>query len=96
MAAQHFPVVGNWYKGEDNQLFEVVAVDEEDNTIEVQYFGGEIAEFDFDAWNLMPLELVPQPDDWTGPYGELERDDLGYTDLDNDADINTISLDDLD
>jgi hypothetical protein len=40
--------------------------------------------------------LVPQPDDWTGPYDEMEKDDLGFGDINSDADINSILLDDLD
>lgn len=80
MSSQYYPVVGNWYKDEREQLFEVVVADEEENCIEIQFFGGEIDEIDFDAWSLIKLETVPQPEDWTGPYGEMEKDDLGYSD----------------
>ena len=41
------PIVGQWYRGATNELFEVVAIDDEDQTIEVQYFDGSITEMEF-------------------------------------------------
>ena len=41
------PVVGQWYRGVTNELFEVVAVDEGDETIEIQYFDGSVTEIGF-------------------------------------------------
>ena len=73
------PNVGSWYKNQDiNNLFEVVATDEDGN-VEIQYFAGEIEEIDLDTWNELDLKLVPPPEDWSGPY-EVSRDDLGYSD----------------
>jgi hypothetical protein len=64
------PSVGQWYRGTTNELFEVVAIDEEDQTIEVQYFDGSITEMDFDSWNEQLLdndiEAADAPEDWTG------------------------------
>lgn len=96
MSSQYYPVVGNWYKDEREQRFEVVAADEEENFIEIQFFGGEIDEIDFDAWNLIKLETIPQPEDWTGPYDEIEKDDLGYSDTAVVPDFKTLSLEELD
>ena len=31
-----------------------------------------------EEWEEMSLEEVEQPEDWTGPMDEVERDDLGY------------------
>ncbi len=45
------PIVGEWYRGGTNELFEVVAIDAQDQTIEIQYFDGTVAEMDFDSWN---------------------------------------------
>ena len=45
------PIVGEWYRGGTNELFEVVAIDDQDETIEIQYFDGTVAEMDFDSWN---------------------------------------------
>ena len=42
------PIVGQWYRGGTNELFEVVAIDDEDETIEIQYFDGTVTEIEFD------------------------------------------------
>jgi hypothetical protein len=76
------PVIGNWYKTDDDSTFEVIAVDED--TIEVQYFDGGIEEYDLAAWNEMAVEEIEPPEDWSGPFDDLEKDDLGYTDMEGD------------
>ena len=73
------PIVGNWYKNvEDETEFEVVAVDEEAQTVEIQYFDGEVEEIDLDSWYEIVLEPIEPPEDWSGAYDQLEPDDLGY------------------
>ncbi len=42
------PEIGSWYRRLNGNLFMVVAVDEEDATIELQHFDGTI---DFDFFN---------------------------------------------
>ena len=81
MSAQDFPIIGNWYRDINQQLFEVVALDDADSLIEIQYFNGDIDELDYEAWYGVVSESVPPPEDWTGPFGEEEQDDLRYTDL---------------
>ncbi|MDH5181327.1 MAG: hypothetical protein OEZ39_12775 [Gammaproteobacteria bacterium] len=74
------PTIGAWYKNlEDGSLFEVVAYDEDDGTIEVQHFESEIEEFDMDSWEEMPLEATSEPEDWSGPFDDLVQDDMGDT-----------------
>ena len=96
MSTQNYPLVGNWYRALDGQLFEVIAFDEDDNSIEIQYFGGEIDEVDYDSWQGMVSEIADPPDDWTGPYDELERDDLGYSDIGFKPEMHSIPIEDLD
>lgn len=81
MSEEFFPVIGEWYKSYEGQIFKVVATDEAEKTIEIQYFGGEIDEIEADAWESSVAEKVEQPEDWSGPYDDLEKDDLGYTDM---------------
>lgn len=83
MSADIEPIIGNWYKADDDSSFEVIAVD--DDTIEVQYFDGGIEEFDMATWREMAVEEIEPPEDWSGPFDDLEKDDLGYTDLDGDG-----------
>ncbi len=73
------PIVGQWYRGNTNELFEVVAIDEQDETIEIQYFDGTIAEMEFDAWNEHLLDnlidAADAPEDWSGAV-DVEAEDL--------------------
>jgi hypothetical protein len=73
------PIVGNWYKNvEEEKEFEVVAVDEDAQTVEIQYFEGEVEEIDLDSWYELVLEPIEAPEDWSGAYDQMEQDDLGY------------------
>ncbi len=73
------PIVGQWYRGGTNELFEVVAIDDADESIEIQYFDGTIAEMDFESWNDQLLdELIDAadaPEDWSGAV-DVEAEDL--------------------
>ncbi len=73
------PIVGQWYRGGTNELFEVVAIDDDDETIEIQYFDGTVAEVDFDAWNEQLLDQLidaaDAPEDWSGAV-DVEAEDL--------------------
>jgi len=73
------PIIGNWYRNEETgNDFEVVALDEDAQTVEIQYFDGELEELDLDTWYELPLEAIETPEDWSGPFDDLEEDDLGY------------------
>jgi hypothetical protein len=80
------PVVGQWYRGGTNELFEIVAIDEEDQTIEVQYFDGTVTEIDFDSWNEQCMDdlidAADAPEDWSGSV-DIEAEDLGREPEDN-------------
>ena len=71
-----YPVIGNWYRGANGNLFKVVAVDEEDATIEVQFFDGTVDEVEMDAWIDMLIERVGAPEDWSG---SVDMDPEDYT-----------------
>jgi hypothetical protein len=74
------PIVGNWYLHLDKgEPFQIVAIDDTARTIELQHFDGDIEECEFDEWRVMDLELAEEPEDWTGPVDDVEKDDLGYT-----------------
>lgn len=77
------PVIDRWYKDVENNLtFKVVAIDENDETIEVQYVNGDIGEYDNETWYNSTFDYIEAPEDWSAPYGTLETDDLGYSDTD--------------
>jgi hypothetical protein len=95
MSEEIRPVIGEWYKDADGHIFEVVAMDEEENYIEIQHFGGEIDEMDLEAWESQVVESVEQPEDWSGPYDDLERDDLGYSDSGQHPEGHSVSFEDI-
>ena len=43
------PTVDVWYKTTNGDMFEVVAVDEQDDAIEIQYLDGSLEELDDDT-----------------------------------------------
>lgn len=75
-----YPDIGGWYADEEYQhIFEVVASDDKDAYVEIQYFAGEIEELDMETWYELDLKKIPAPEDCSGPY-ELSKEDLGYSD----------------
>ena len=84
------PEVGLWYRDIDNRLFEVVALENEDS-IEVQYYDGDISEYDRESWDLLCVNVVSEPGVSLGFNDEI-IDEVGssYTDK-----LETISWDDV-
>ncbi len=72
------PEVGEWYRTGTGNTLEVVAVDNEDGTVEVQYFDGTVEEFDLDDWEAQCAngEIVEAeaPEDWTGSVDVDDKD----------------------
>jgi hypothetical protein len=81
MAVQ-FPVIGNWFRRPNGTLFEVVASDEEDGTVEIQLFDGTIGEVEIENWTQMLLVEVSAPEDWSGSVDMDPEDYLGKKDSD--------------
>ena len=75
------PGIGEWYRLNGGELFEVVAVDEDDGTIELQYFDGTVEEMDVDDWNAQwddgALEAAEAPEDWSGSVDVEAGDEEG-------------------
>ena len=79
MTTEADPIVNSWYKHLDKgQTFQVVAVDENEFLIEIQYFDGDVEEIDIDDWYLMDLEQIESPEDLSGALDVSEPDDLVY------------------
>lgn len=57
-------------------MFEVVAIDEDDATIEIQHYDGTVGEYDLEAWNDLVLTEAEPPEDWSGSL-DMEREDYG-------------------
>ena len=72
------PQIDQWYAYLDKgQRFYVIAIDEEENTIQVQHFDGDIEEFSRGEWRSLKIELSVEPENWAGALDIAEQDDLG-------------------
>ena len=69
-----YPDIGQWYRRPNGTLLEVVAVDEDANTVEVQLFDGTLDEIDMDTWSEQFLVKVAAPEDWSGSV-DMDPDD---------------------
>ena len=61
------PIVGTMYEDEDGKPFEVLAFDEDDGTIEVQYADETVGEIDIDAWYEMDFRPLKSVEPWKEP-----------------------------
>lgn len=70
------PTIGEWYSLEGGGHFEVIAVDEADGTIEVQYFDGTLEELELAEWMAQSaagvIAAAEAPEDFRG---SLDSDD---------------------
>ena len=69
------PVIGEWYPRRGGTLLEVVAIDRDDGTIEVQHFDGTLEEFDAESWDDQDFIAAEAPEDWTGSV-DIEPEDF--------------------
>jgi hypothetical protein len=71
------PGIGDWYRLRD-ELFEVVAVDDADGTVEVQTFDGTLQEFELEDWHVQcssgAIQPAEAPEDTSGSLDGDEAD----------------------
>lgn len=68
-------IIGAWYQDKEQDLwFEVVAIDDNEDTVEVQYVDGSISEIDTENWKQLPLVQAAAPEDSDAAY-ELSNED---------------------
>jgi hypothetical protein len=70
------PKVGRWYRRlDDEQLFKVVSIDEDDGLVEIKNVEGEIEELDAAEWIELDLEGAEAPEDYVDPDEKSDDDD---------------------
>ena len=69
------PEIGCWYRRINGNLFEVVAVDEDRSTVELQHFDGTIEGLEMDVWQDIDLEPAEAPEDWSGSV-DIDLEDM--------------------
>lgn len=67
--------MGRWYRRLNGNLFEVVAVDEDGHTVELQHFDGTIEGLELDNWQEIDIEPAQAPEDWSGSM-DVNTEDL--------------------
>jgi len=72
------PHIGQWYQDSRERMFEVVAFDED--SVEIQFYDGDVAEHDMDSWYLLSPVPIPEPGDASGQYDQPDLDDFGGID----------------
>ncbi len=80
MVPSHLPTIGDWYLTPGGATFEVVAFDEEDESVEIQYFDGAVEEVDLETWLDLGAEPTEPREDWTHSY-DMSREDVGNEDV---------------
>ena len=68
--------IGQWFKRDDNTVFEIVAIDEKTGALEIQYFDGAIEEVEPSDLADENWVAIAAPEDWSGSL-DLEREDYG-------------------
>lgn len=74
------PRIGDWYKSTMGDAFEIVASDDDDDTLELQYYDGTIEELDRETWETLRPESVEPPEDWSGSM-DVSVEDIEITDI---------------
>jgi len=75
------PDIGQWYTQHGRgALFQVVAIDEDSGTIEIQDADGDVDEIEPNNWRTGDFREAAPPEEWMEPAGERDRDDGGLTD----------------
>lgn len=70
------PTIGQWFQFDSAELFEVVATDADDGTVELQHFDGTVEEMELTDWMTLSAtgQITPAdaPEDW---HGSVDVDD---------------------
>ena len=93
------PKVGRWYRRlDDEQLFKVVSLDEDEGLVEIKTVDGEIEELDSTEWVELDLEAAEAPEDYVDgdEKKDEDEDDADAEDWDDDDDEDDDDLDDDD
>lgn len=70
------PKVGRWYRRlDDEQLFKVVSIDEDEGLVEIKTVDGAIEELDSAEWIELDLEAAEAPEDYVDHDEEEDEDE---------------------
>jgi len=91
------PKVGRWYRRlDDEQLFKVVSLDEDEGLVEIKTVDGDIEELDSTEWIELDLEAAEAPEDYVDQDEKKDEDEEESEDWDDDDDEDDDDLDEDD
>lgn len=74
-------IVGEWYKKPTGERFEIIALDEEGQVVEIEYFDSTVEEVTASEWRTLgvmmsepPMEYSSQPSDYNADFGMALED----------------------
>ncbi|MEM7084499.1 MAG: DUF6763 family protein [Pseudomonadota bacterium] len=71
------PIIGHWYTNRSGAAFEVVAIDVDLNTIDIQFVDGTVDELDDERWAKTTVEEIETPNDCiVSPEGAADPETL--------------------
>ncbi|MFQ5643899.1 MAG: DUF6763 family protein [Thiogranum sp.] len=77
MNFEYAPKIGDWYKNTIGDAFEVIARDDDDDTLELQYYDGTLEELDTETWESMRPVPIEPPEDWSASMDISPEDTHG-------------------
>jgi hypothetical protein len=81
------PVPGQWYEDlETSEVFQVIALDPDDEVVRIHWLEGETEELDLEDWTAMDVEPTDAPEGWVDEDEDEDEDDLEDEDEDEDED----------
>lgn len=95
------PGIGEWYRLEGGDLFEVIAIDDADGSVDLQYFDGTLEEMALEDWHDQcasgAITAAEAPEDYSGA-GEVDEEEepSGYDPRSEERRLNAGGTEDLD
>lgn len=87
MSRDNEPVVGQWYEIiDEDETFRVIAVDEDEELVEIEYLDGENDKFDLEEWHELDLELIAEPEGWSDEDDEDDDEEWDEEDEEEEDD----------
>lgn len=89
MGRDYDPVQGQWYEDlDENEIFKVLTLDPDAETVQIQYEDGDVEVIDLDTWHELDLEKAEQPEGWSDDAVDEDddEDDDDWEDDDDDDD----------
>ena len=97
MGRDYDPVQGQWYEDlDENEIFKVLQLDPDAETVQIQYEDGDIEVIDLDTWHELDLERAEQPEGWSDQVAGDDDEDDDEEDWDEDEDDDDWEDDDED